>query len=347
MTEAVFAIPGDKDRRTGGFIYEARVLQEMNLIGCVTRHLQLPGSFPDPTQADMATTLADLNAVPAHQPIILDGLVFGSIDVDGLVRIEAPVIAMVHHPLGLETGLAPKRAAFLLKNEAAALRHVDHVIVPSDETARVLCRDLEADANKITVAAPGFDRPEVSRQPTDPPLVLSVGLLAPRKGHDILLAALGRLRDLAWQAKIVGQAHDPDYAARLHHLRDDLGLSRRVQFAGEVGQRTLTSHFNTASAFVLATRYEGYGMVLSEAMQFGLPVVSCRVGAVPDTVGDAGLLVPPDDPTALADAVRSILQDRATAKELSRRAAERSATLPYWSETAGVFAKVVAQVSAG
>ncbi|MEL6518285.1 MAG: glycosyltransferase family 1 protein, partial [Pseudomonadota bacterium] len=77
MTKAVFAIPGNKDRRTGGFIYEARVLAELNAMGCTTRHLQLPDSFPDPTHEDMARTLTDLHAIPADQVIILDGLVFG------------------------------------------------------------------------------------------------------------------------------------------------------------------------------------------------------------------------------------------------------------------------------
>lgn len=86
MTQAVFAIPGDKDRRTGGFIYEARVLDELNALGCETAHLVLPDSFPAPTQADMDTMLNVLRAVPQDQPIILDGLVFGAIDPQGWRR---------------------------------------------------------------------------------------------------------------------------------------------------------------------------------------------------------------------------------------------------------------------
>lgn len=343
--QAVFAIPGDKDRRTGGFIYEARVLRELNDIGCATQHLQLPDSFPDANDADMAATFDALNAVPDHLPIILDGLVFGAIDVDRLAQVSAPVIAMVHHPLGLETGLPRDRAAYLLQNEASALRHVDHVIVPSDETARILCRDLGADAERITVAPPGFDRPVLDRQTLDPPLILSVGLLAPRKGHDILLTALGQINEIPWQASIVGKSHDAAYAERLLTLRSDLGLGDRVDFAGEVDGDALASLFNAAAVFVLATRYEGYGMVLSEAMQFGLPVVSCSVGAVPDTVGDAGVLVPPDDPGALSQALRSVLQDGGYAEDLAERSTRRAAALPRWSDTAHIFSKVIATVA--
>ncbi|MEE4187872.1 MAG: glycosyltransferase family 4 protein, partial [Roseobacter sp.] len=328
MTHAVFAIPGDKDRRTGGFIYEARVLRELNEMGCKTAHLQLPDSFPDPSQADMTATLRMLRAVPENQPIILDGLVFGAIDPEGLAQVRAPVIAMVHHPLGFETGLPEPRAAFLLQNEAAALRQVDHVIVPSAETARVLCEELGADANRITVAPPGFDRPVVGRQPVDPPLVLSVGLLAPRKGHDVLLEALARIRHLPWRAEIIGKTHDPEYAAALTVQARALDIAARVVFAGELDQEALTARFNAASIFALATRYEGYGLVLSEAMLFGLPVVTCRVGAVPATVGEAAALVPPDDPDALASAIGRILEEPSQAERLARMSTERAARLP-------------------
>ncbi|WP_372574994.1 glycosyltransferase family 4 protein [Ruegeria jejuensis] len=344
MTQAVFAIPGDKDRRTGGFIYEARVLRELNEMGCTTMHLQLPDSFPDPTTADMATALDALYSVPSGQPIILDGLVFGAIDPDGLAKVHAPIIAMIHHPLGLETGLSKARSAFLLQNEAAALCHADHIVVPSPETARVLCRDFGADADLITVAPPGFDRPVVNRKPTDPPLVLSVGLLAPRKGHDVLLDALGQLNTLSWQAEIVGRAHDPVYAAALHEQARALDIEERVSFAGEIGQDALTARFNAASMFALATRYEGYGMVLSEAMMYGLPIVSCRAGAVPTTVGDAAILVPPDDSKRLADALQGVLQDPSEAEELSQLSVRRSSTLPQWRETAQIFLATIERV---
>ncbi|MEM9871237.1 MAG: glycosyltransferase family 4 protein [Pseudomonadota bacterium] len=341
MTQAVFAIPGDKDRRTGGFIYEARVLDELNGMGCATQHLQLPASFPDPTPADMAVTVRALCAVPRDRPIILDGLVFGAIDPAGLAQVQAPVIAMVHHPLGLETGLPPDRAAYLRANERAALRHTAHVIVPSPETARVLRDDFAADPAHITIAPPGFDRPEVDRQPADPPLILSVGLLAPRKGHDVLLDALAQLTDLPWQAEIVGKTYDAAYAAR---LRAQAGP--RVTFAGELSAAQLNARFNAASVFALATRYEGYGMVLSEAMMFGLPVVSCAVGAVPATVGDAAALVPPDDADALAATLRRILTDGTEAQRLSRLSHQKADSLPSWQDTARHFVDVVAEVRA-
>lgn len=344
MTQAVFAIPGDKDRRTGGFIYEATVLQCLNDIGCRTRHLVLPDSFPDPTPADMTATLDALRAVPVDQPIILDGLVFGAIDPAGLETVPAPVIAMIHHPLGLETGISADRSAFLCVNEAAALEHAAHIIVPSPHTAAVLARDFGASAAKISIALPGFARPEVTRKPLEPPLILSVGLLAERKGHDVLIAALASIKDLDWQAEIVGKSHDPVTASTLQAQIHRLGLSDRVRLLGELPEVELNRRYNAASVFALATRYEGYGMALSEAMQFGLPVVSCAVGAVPDTVGDAGLLVPADDADAFASALRRLITEPAMRANLSEASRQRADLLSTWEDTARIFIDVITQL---
>ncbi len=341
MTEAVFAIPGDKDQRTGGFIYEATVLRILNEIGCRTEHLQLPGTFPNPSQDDMAAALNALRAVPETQPIILDGLVFGAIDPEGLDRVSAPIIAMIHHPLGLETGLPKERAEFLLKNEAAALCHASLVIVPSPETARVLVDQLDANPDLITIAPPGFERPSVCKRSVHPPLILSVGLLARRKGHDTLLSALATIKDIEWQAAIVGKEHDEITSNELYSQSKALGLAERVTFTGELDQNSLNDLFNSATLFALATRYEGYGMVLSEAMMFRLPIVSCDVGAVPETVGDAGILLPPEDAPAFGASLRLLLKDKGTRARLGRLSDLKSQSLPSWRETAGTFACVI------
>ena len=339
--KAVFAIPGDKDRRTGGFIYEATVLRVLNEIGCATAHLELPDSFPQPTAADMDTTLAALRSVPADQVIILDGLVFGAIDPDGLAAVAAPVIAMIHHPLGLESGIDPALAAHLLRNEAAALQHAAAIVVPSPHTADILTRQFGADPAKITIALPGFDRPSRAPQPAEPPLILSVGLLAFRKGHDVLLDALAQITDLPWQAEIIGKRHDDATADNLIRQRDQLGLSDRVTFKGELSAAALSERFSAAHLFALATRYEGYGMVLSEAMFYGLPVIATRVGAVPDTMGDAGILVDNEDATGLAAAMRVILTDPAHHAALAKASLTTSAKLPTWEDTARHMAGVV------
>lgn len=349
MSRAVFAIPGDKDQRTGGYVYNATVLERLNALGHETAHLQLPGSFPAPSDADMQATFDSLADVPRGRPIIVDGLALGVMDPARMDRIEAPVVGMVHHPLGLESGLETGQARALLRNEAEVLRRVAHVIVPSEHIAATVVRDLGVARDKVTVAHPGFERAgDVTRTTTkkaQPPLILSVGLLARRKGHDVLLEALGRLTALDWQAEIVGKAHDAPTAQALEAQAAKLGLRDRVSFAGEIGAAALQDAYARASLFALATRYEGYGMVLSEAMLHGLPVVSCRVGAVPETVGEAAVLVAPDDPDALARAIERLLTDPGSSERYAAAARQRAKALTGWDHTARIFAGVLERIT--
>ena len=338
---AVFAIPGDMHRRTGGFIYESRILAELRDLGHDIAHLQLPASFPCPSPADIEETVSLLRSVPPDRAILLDGFIPGTIGASNLAGLAAPVIPIIHHPLGLETGLPEARAAFLLKNERAALRHATRIVVPSRHTARILTGRFGLDEARIDVAPPGFDPVDGLQTPLDPPLILSVGILAARKGHDVLLDALARLVDLDWQAQIVGGTHDEAVAAALHNQARTLGLSPRVTFRGVLPGSEVRETYGQATIFALATRYEGYGMVFGEAMQRGLPIVTSRAGAVPDTVGTAARLVPVDDPAALASALRELLTDPQSYAALAAESLRAGRALPTWRDTAAHVERTV------
>lgn len=344
---AAFAIPGDMFRNTGGFIYEATVLRELRTMGHRIEHLALPDSFPDPSAQDVATTLARLRAVPEHTPIILDGFIPGTVDPAGLATVRAPLIAIIHHPLGLETGLSPARAAYLMENEAAGLSQIDAIVVPSPHTARLLMSQFGVPGGKIHIATPGVVRPDPEPvvRTSVPPLILSIGLLAARKGHDVLLSALAGIRDLDWQAVIVGGTHDPAVAAALKAQAAPLG--ERLRFAGDVTSAHKDGLMREATVFAFATRFEGYGMVLAEAMTYGLPILTTRAGAVPDTVGDAALLVPPDDAGAVAEGLRLLLTDGEVRATFAAKSVARGRSLPGWNDTAGVLAEVLRKVRRG
>jgi glycosyltransferase involved in cell wall biosynthesis len=344
---AAFAIPGDIATRTGGYIYERSLLEALRAAGREVAHVQLPGSFPDAGPQDMAEAVARLRAVPPGMPLILDGLVSGAIDTAGLASVAAPVCAMVHHPLALESGLLRARADELARRERDNLAAAAHVLVPSPHTAAILRADYGVPNEKITIAPPGFPRPAPLAVPKQaPPLILSVGILHPRKGHDVLLAALARIVGLDWQAEIVGPAYDPVCADALHRQRAALGLGARVKFAGSLSDPALQARYAAATVFALATRYEGYGMVLGEALLHGLPVVSVRTGAVPDTVPPgAGVLVPPDAPEALAQALERMLTDRRFRSAVAAASAAAGARLPQWRETAAIVGQVLDRVA--
>lgn len=342
---AVFAVPGDPTTRTGGYIYDARVLAALRAMGRRVEPLRLPNGFPMPDAAAMAEALAQLRAVDPEVPIIIDGLALGALDPDGMVSVRAPVVAMIHHPLARETGLNADEVAKFARIEAANLARVAHVIVPSPHTAKVLVEDYGVPPERLTIARPGIDKPTSITAPSAPPLILSVGILAPRKGHDVLLRALAKVTELDWEAVIVGRAHDATSGPRLHSLASELGLQDRVTFGGEMAPDELADLYQRASVFALATRYEGYGMVFAEALVHGLPIVSCHAGAVPDTVpSDAGTLVAPDDPQAFAIALGAMLRDPELRKARAAAAAKHGAALPDWEDTAASFGQVLDQL---
>lgn len=347
LPPAAFAIPGDITTLTGGYIYERRLLEGLRAMGHDMQHLELPAGFPDPDAAAMAEALAVLGRVDPGRPIILDGLVFGSIDPAGLAGLRAPIIAMIHHPLALETGLPEDRRRHLARTEAANLQLARHVLVPSPHTRTMLTRHYAVPADRITIVPPGVDPPSLPRAPVTPPLILSVGIQHPRKGHDVLIAALDQLADLAWQAVIAGTDWDRGHAAALARQCAASGVAGRLRLAGRVSATRLEQLYAGASIFALATRYEGYGLVFDEALLRGLPIVSCAVGAVPETVpAAAGLLVAPDDPGAFAAALRLLLTDGSRRTAMAGAALDAGRRLPGWGQTAAMASSVIGRVAA-
>lgn len=345
---AIFAVPGDPGRMTGGTIYDRRLLDALRAEGRDVTPMALPEGFPDPGAAAMEAALDRLAAVPPDHALIVDGLAHGALDTDGLRRLRAPVCVMHHHPLSHEPGLPADRARTLAARERANLAHAAHVVVPSGHVAALLRGEFGVPDARLSIAPPGFDRPREGPAPApdEPPLILSVGLMARRKGHDVLMRALARIADLDWRAEIVGKPHEPGLQAELRRLRADLGLGARLRLRDGLDAEPLGDRYRAATLFALATRYEGYGMVFGEAMSHGLPIVSCRAGAVPDTVPEAaGLLVAPDAPEAFAAALRRMLTEPATRRNAARAATVAGRALPGWDEAARIMGAALDRIA--
>ena len=344
----VLAVSGDIRTLTGGYLYDLRLMHALSDLGLTVQHMAFGDSFPHPAPHHAREAIAALQDLPADRAALVDGLAYGALDTDGLSRVRAPLYALVHHPLALEPGLDPGTADAMARRERANLAIARHIFVTSPHTDEILRQHYGIEQSRVTVVQPGFDRPAVRPVPTpaQPPLILSVGLLARRKGHDILLRALARIADLDWQADIVGRDHEPGMTATLSDMIETLGLEGRVTLSGEVSEQGLRERYGRASIFALATRYEGYGIVFGEAMCHALPIVSTRVGAVPGTVGtEAGILVAPEDPEGFARALRLLLSDegrRARQADASFQAAQGLAT---WED--GARSVRDAMVSAG
>lgn len=343
MPDAIFAIPGDLRSPTGGYAYDRRVMEALPDFGVSITHLALPGSFPNPSARDMDATARLLKARSASSTLVIDGLAFGAFSQPLLDDLHGRVIALVHHPLFLETGLPHARKAELRESEKAALDRADHIVVTSRATKRILVEHMGLPSTKMTVAEPGTD-PAGRATGTGVPLhILAVGAVLPRKGYDVLVEALGKLTDLDWRMTIAGALdRHPGAVVKLRGIIESQKLEDRVNLAGKVVPATLDRFYESADLFVSASLFEGYGMVLAEALARGLPIVTATGGAAGDTAGSSvALHVEAGNVEELAVALRRALTDKKLRDQLADAAWEAGRTLPTWHETARRMAAVI------
>ncbi len=344
MTKAVFAVPGDLGTPTGGYAYARKILEALPELS----HLALPPGFPSPSQVELAATREALDAIPADSPILIDGLAFGAFPKALAARYPGRLVALCHHPLGLETGLAPLARIEALEREAAALAEARLVIATSHTTARTLEDELGVDPDRLRVAPPGVERMPRAAVAGDPPVILSVGSITRRKGMDVLVNALALLKELDWTCRIIGpDDRDPVHSGRVASLIGAAGLEGRILIEGALPDADVAQAFAGADIFALATRYEGYGMVYAEALEAGLPTIGCDAGAVREVVGDAAALAQPEDPAGFAALLRPLLESPEARREAAAKARARAEHLPRWPYAAGIIAEALAEVAEG
>ncbi len=343
MIRAAFAIPGDLNAPTGGYAYARRILPLLGAHGVDVAHLALPGGFPFPGSAALEAAGEALAEIPADAVALIDGLAYGALPERVVARIAAPIVALVHHPLGLETGLSPEDSARLIETETRALALARRVVATSDTTAETLRRDFGVPQERLSVAAPGTERAERATGGGDVPHVLGVGAVVPRKGFDVLVAALAALADRPWRCTIAGSLdRGPATADALRAQIERAGLADRITLTGALEPAALDDVYRSADIFVLPSRYEGYGMAFTEAMARGLPIIACAAGAVPATVPrEAGILVPVDDAAALSGALAMLLDEPEKRRAFGEAAFSHVRSLPSWHDTARRVAEAI------
>ncbi len=326
-------VPVDCERRTGGYIWGARVAAELRRLGWMVEEQALPPGFPRPDRAARTESARILAGLPDDTVVLADNYALDPMPeaLAGEAR-RLRLVPIVHHPLADDGGPAAGRAA-LVAVEREALGHARHVVVTSRLTAATLERDYAVPAARITVAFPGVDpaSPAAGSGSAETRL-LAVGAVIPRKDHLALLEALASVRDLPWRLRVVGNLDRfPDTVAAVRARAAALGIAERVALTGEVDAAALAAARHEADLQVSASRHEGYGMALAEGIACGLPAVAVAGGAVAEWLtADAALLTPPGDRAALATALRDALTDgqrRRTLREGALRLRER---LPTW-----------------
>lgn len=335
----VFVVP-EPAAPSGGHTYDLRLARTLGL-----HRVEVPGTWPRPDPDARTALHRVLDGLPDASTVLLDGLV-----ACGVPEVVLPhtrrlrTVVLVHLPLADETGLPPEAAADLQTREQAVLRAAAAVIATGDAAARDLAERHRLDA--VAVAPPGTD-PAPQTTPGDGTRLLCVASPTPRKGHDLLLTALHRLRDLPWTCTCPGlpaRGGGP-WAARLQESARTLG--DRLTLPGPLTGTDLDTAYATADLLVLPTRAETYGMVVTEALARAVPVLATRVGGVPQALGRApdgtrpGLLVPPQDPDALTRALHRWLTDPPLRERLRHSARRRRTALAGWKETAHAVGTVL------
>ncbi len=334
----------DPARPSGGNTFDRLVCRGLAAAGWAVHLHAMPGPWPRPDASSFVALADAVRRIPDGAVVLVDGLIASPAP-----EVLAPeagrlrLVVLVHMPLG--NGASD---AGVKEREGAVLAAATSVVTTSVWARRALLELYALPGDRVHVAEPGADAADLAPGTATAGALLSVAAVIPGKGHDLLLDALAMVGGLRWQCLCVGSVErDPEFAEGLRRRVLDSRLDGRVQFSGPQSGVDLARSYGAADLLVLPSRGETYGMVVTEALARGLPVVAAEVGGVPEALGHGadgtrpGLLVPPDDPAALRDALRAWLEDADLRRRLRRAARERRASLSRWSTTASLVADVL------
>src|SRR5271166_1427028 len=349
INSVTLAIPGDLDTPTGGYGYARCVIAALRARNWHVGVVDLGDGFPHVGPDQRARARARLLEAPADAPVVVDGLALGALPDEAREAARSHcLIALVHHPLALETGLTEAAAAAFRASETRALAATRHVITTDHSTAATLAASYQVPRERITVAMPGAPRVAWAHGSRDGVVhILAVGAVVPRKGYALLVMALSELRDLPWRLTIVGdRGRSLETAVELDGLIERGGLSDRITCTGAVTGERLDELYRAADIFAQPSWFEGYGMALADALAYGLPVVATQTGAALKNVGPrAGRLVAPGDTEALARALRALIGDAQVRADCAAAARAAAQNLPSWDDTAATFETVLSGVA--
>nr|WP_245215807.1 glycosyltransferase family 4 protein [Pararoseomonas baculiformis] len=328
------------DAISGGYNYDRRIIAGLRDLGHSLRVEEMAGRHPLPDEAAMSAAAGVMERLSPDEVLVVDGLGLPAFaGLPGLSR----AVGLIHHPTALETGHPEAEREALRAREKALFPAMARLITTSRLTAERLAPEFGADPARIGTVEPGtVEAPRAHGSGGPGCAILSVGAVVPRKGYDVLLRALGRLTDVEWTLTIAGGARDPVHAQGLLALAEELGIARRVTFAGEVEGAALEALYAGADLFASASHWEGYGMAVAEALARGLPLAVTAGGALAELAPrDAAVICAPGDANSLSRAMRRPIYDAELRRMMADAAWRAGQRLPRWSDRAASFAREI------
>jgi glycosyltransferase involved in cell wall biosynthesis len=323
---------------SGGNIYDRWVCAGLAEAGWEVLVATVAGPWPVPGAGVRADLARIVSAIPDDEIVLIDGLIASPAAAQLLPhtgRIRMTVL--LHMPLA--TALDTHHDASAERSERAVLRAAAGVVVTSEWTRRQVLTRYALPGCRVHVARPGVDRAAAPARPVRGHLIC-VGVLGHHKGQDLLVEALAELADRNWHCVLAGSLdRDPDFVEQLRTRISRLGYDHRVRLSGVLVGAALSHAYASADLLVAPSRSETYGMTVTEALAYGLPVIAAAVGGLPEALGFTadgtrpGQLIPPGDPAALAAALADWLGDEHHRHRLRAAAQQRRSTLRGWEQT--------------
>ena len=354
MTEVHVVVPDgidDAARPSGGNTYDRQLCRGLAELGWLVHEHSVAAFWTRPDTASFAALARVVGRIPDGALALVDGLIASTapeVLVPQARRLR--LVVLVHMPLGHRP--ADEAPEDTRRRERAVLQAAAAVVTTSQWSRSRLLGLYQLPTNRVHVAAPGVDAADLAPGTVAGGALLCVAAVTFEKGHDVLVEALRSISELSWQCLCVGSVdRDPAFVEDLRQRTRRRGLGDRVSFPGQRTGSDLDRSYAAADLMVLASRAETYGMVVTEALARGLPVVAADVGGLTEAMGYGasgtrpGLLVPPDDPAALGAALRAWLGDAELRRRLRLAACQRRESLSGWSATASVVASVLAKAS--
>lgn len=272
-----------------------------------------------------------------------------------------PTIATVHHPITIDRDIAVRTAGSFLKKlkemrwysfigmQKRVARKLLHIITVSMCARDDISRDFKIPKERFTVIPNGINTdvfyrvPEIAREKDR--VIVTNSADMPLKGLDYLLKAVARVsKKRSIRLVVVGS---PKKDSSIVRLIEELGIGNVVKFTGRIDDKQFVLEYAKACVAVVPSVYEGFGLPAGEAMACGVPVISTRGGALPEVVGDAGILVEPENDKALARSITEVFDNPAMAGQLGNNGYKRIREKFTWrkaaEKTVEVYRSVIAE----
>lgn len=271
-----------------------------------------------------------------------------------LARLGLPVTATIHHPITKDRDIALsaepnkglrlliKRWHSFLDMQMEVARRLPHIVAVSHATKRDIVAEFGVAADNIAVVHNGIDTDifqPAAATPRHPARILTTASAdVPLKGLSDLIDAFAQVLKTHpdTELRIIGSLRNGPTARRI----EDLNLSDKIEFKSGLTEKELAAEYATATVAVCPSLYEGFGFPVAEALASGTPVVTTCGGALPEVVGDAGLIVPVNSPGKIADAIRTLLNDTNQRSELGRIGRTRMIEHFNWHTAAQAYTDI-------